>query len=67
MENFVRTHRAVCDRVGVKLAPETDKEKAFSCETSGAVLGVKYDTQTVSWNLDSEKVKCILHILYDML
>ena len=37
-ENFVRTHCAVCDRVGVNLAPKTDKETAFSCETSGTVL-----------------------------
>ena len=29
-ENFVTTHRTTCARVGVKLAPETDKEKAFS-------------------------------------
>ena len=67
MERFVDTHRAVCDRVGVKLAPKTDKEKAFSCETKGTVLGVAYDTLMRSWNLTCEKVKCILHILYDML
>ena len=46
MEDFVSTHRSVCHRVGVKLAPETDKEKAFSCETRGTVLGVIYDTNT---------------------
>ena len=51
----------------IRLAPETDKEKAFSCETAGTVLGVKYDTVTWSWNIDSEKVKFILHVLYDML
>ena len=37
-ENFVRTLRAVCDRMGVNLAPKTDKETDFSCETSGTVL-----------------------------
>ena len=52
MENFVRTHQAVCDMVGVKLAPETDKEKAFFCETSGTVLGVIYDT--VMWSVVME-------------
>ena len=31
------------------------------------MLGVVYDTLMWSWNLNSEKVKCILHILYDML
>ena len=31
------------------------------------MLGVQYDTVTWSWNIDSEKVKCILHVLYDML
>ena len=67
MESFVNTHRAVCQRVGVKLAPETDKEKAFSCETKGTVLGVIYDTNRWTWNLDSEKVKITLHDLYDMM
>ena len=66
MEDFVRTHRSTCARVGVRLAPETDKEKAFSCETSGTVLGVQYDTVTWSWNIDCEKLKVILHMLYDM-
>merc|ERR1712215_499851 len=66
MVKFVSTHRSICDRVGIRLAPETDKEKAFSCETAGTVLGVKYDTVTWSWNIDSEKLKCILHVLYDM-
>ena len=44
MENFVATHRSICARVGVQLAPETDKEKAFSCETAGTVMGVHYNT-----------------------
>ena len=67
MENFVATHRSICARVGVRLAPETNKEKTFSCETAGTVLGVKYNTITWSWNIDCEKVTCILHILYDMI
>ena len=66
MKTFVKTHRAICQRVGVKLAPETDKEKAFSCETRGTVLGVIYDSISWSWNLDSEKIKILLHLLYDM-
>ena len=49
------------------MAPETDKEKAFSCETRGTVLGVIYDTNTWTWNLDSEKVKITLRDLYDMM
>ena len=60
------THRSICARVGVRLAPETDKEKAFSCETAGTVLGVQYNTVTWSWNIDCEKVKCILHMLNNM-
>ena len=49
------------------MAPETDREKAFSCETRGTVLGVLYDTNRWTWNLDSEKVKITLHDLYDMM
>ena len=66
MEDFIKTHRDTCARVGVRLAPETDKDKAFSCETSGTILGVQYDAVTWSWNIDCEKVKIILHMLYDM-
>ena len=66
MEDFIKTHRDTCARVGVRLAPETDEDKAFSCETSGTILGVQYDTVTWSWNIDCEKVKIILHMLYDM-
>ena len=33
MEDFIKTHCDTCARVGVRLAPETDKDKAFSCET----------------------------------
>ena len=67
MENSVTTHRTTGARVGVRLAPETDKDKAFSCETSGTVLGVHYNTVTWSWNIDCKKVKVILHMLYDMM
>ena len=59
MENFVNTHRVVCARVGVNLTPDTDKEKAFSYETSGTVLivitfikdrlvNIRYEYQKVS-------------------
>ena len=67
MENFVSTHRSVSQRVGVKLVPETDKEKAFSCEARGTALGVTYDTNTWTRNLDSGKVNITLHDLYDMM
>ena len=66
IRSFVSTHRAVCDRIWVKMAPKTDKEKAFSCETVGTVLGVVYYTVTWSWNLNPERLKGILHELYDM-
>ena len=49
------------------MAPEDDKKKAFSCETSSTVLGVVYDTVLWTWNLGSEKLKGVLHDLYDML
>lgn len=66
MEDFIKTHRDTCARVGVRLAPEIDNDKAFSCETSGTILGVQYDAVTWSWNIDCEKVQIILHMLYDM-
>ena len=67
VESFVNTHHSFCQRVGVKLAPETDKENASSYETMRTVLCVIYDTNRWTWNLDSEKVKIMLHDLYDMM
>ena len=55
MEKFVTTHRATCARVGVKLAPETDKEKAFSSQTSGTILGVQYHNLVLEHRLREGK------------
>ena len=67
MEDFIKTHRDTCARVGVRLAPEIDNDKAFSCETSGTILGVQYDAVKWSWNIDCEKVQIILHMLWQKL
>ena len=41
---FHTTYKEVCKELGVKLAPEGDKDKEFGPSTEGVVLGVYYNT-----------------------
>ena len=60
LEKFVAAYRQIAADLGVKLAPTTDPEKAFSCSTSGVVLGVHYDTVSWTWSIPQEKLARIL-------
>ncbi len=44
-ERFSKTYKKVCNDLNVKLAPDCPlMDKAFTCQTRGKVLGVKFDT-----------------------
>ncbi len=54
---FIATFNVVCNNLGIPLAPLCPKfEKAFSATTRGTVLGVIFDSKTLTWNLPQEKV-----------
>jgi len=53
---FEAAFREVADAIGVKLAPTTDPDKAFSPCTKGVVLGVVYDTIDWTWSIPEEKL-----------
>jgi len=57
---FEQAYRDVAAEVGVRLAPTSDPDKAFSPTTSGVVLGVKYDSVAWTWSLPPDKLNRIL-------
>ncbi len=55
-ERFVKLYRKICGQVGVPLAPYCEKrEKAFGPGTFGTVLGINFDSESMSWSLGAEK------------
>jgi hypothetical protein len=58
---FADAYKDICDQIGAKLAPPCQNlEKAFEDSTYGTVLGVRFDTNTLSWSLSEEKKNRIL-------
>jgi hypothetical protein len=56
-------YTTVAREIGVKLAPTTEPDKAFSPCTHGTVLGVEYDTVAWTWCIPAEKLaRLILQI-----
>jgi hypothetical protein len=58
---FVEAYRSICASLNIALAPDCPKkEKAFSDSTVGMVLGILFDTVTLTWSLSDEKLDNIL-------
>ena len=51
--------------LGIKLAPEGDKDKEFGPSTEGIVLGVCYNTEYFTWYLKETKLAIILNAIQD--
>jgi hypothetical protein len=61
LQQFEAAYREVAAHLGIKLAPTTDPDKAFSATTTGVVLGVRYDTIAWTWSIPHEKLARLLH------
>jgi hypothetical protein len=57
---FESTFRTIAEDIGVKLAPTSDPDKAFSPCTRGVVLGVIYDTVEWTWSIPQDKLDRIV-------
>ena len=55
-EKFYKEYKDVCGKVGVRLAPEDDPEKAFGPSRQGVILGVDYDLRKWTWRLPRDKM-----------
>ncbi len=53
---FDSAYTTIARRLGVKLAPRDDPEKAFGPSKIGIVFGVKYDTDSWTWGIPDEKL-----------
>lgn len=56
LHQFEEAFREVADDIGVKLAPTTDPDKAFSPCTRGVILGIVYDTVEWTWSIPPDKL-----------
>ena len=60
-DDFTREYKHICREVNIELAADCPKrEKAFTCSTEGTVLGIRFNSLTLSWKLPGQKVNDIL-------
>jgi hypothetical protein len=58
---FSEAYQGICAHVGADLAPQCpQQEKAFCDSTQGTVLGIRFDTTTMTWNISRDKRARIL-------
>jgi hypothetical protein len=58
---FAEAYQDLCQHIGADLAPQCPNfEKAFCDSTSGTVLGIRFDTVSLSWSISREKRTRIL-------
>jgi len=61
---FHNAYTSLCKRIGASLAkPCPAKEKAFNDSKIGTVLGIRFNTSSMSWSISDQKVSRILHLL----
>ena len=58
LNNFVKTYRNQLSALNIQAAP-SDPEcvKAFDSSKNGEILGVRFSTESMTWNLGAQKVK----------
>jgi hypothetical protein len=67
-ERFVGLYREICAQVNIPLAPYCDKrEKAFGPGTYGTVLGINFDSESLTWSLGAEKEAGIQNVINEFL
>ena len=64
---FYNNFRATCEAVGVSLAEETDKEKAFGPSVQGVVLGIDFNLSNLTWAMPAKKARRLLALLWQVL
>jgi hypothetical protein len=63
VKRFYESYKEIAAKVGVRLADETDKDKAFGPSTTGKVLGIVYDLEQWKCWIPEDKLVIILHLL----
>jgi hypothetical protein len=67
LNNYFINTQQICGELNVPLADDCLKrEKAFTNETNRTVLGVEFDTDTLSWRLADQKIRKIQNSINDI-
>jgi hypothetical protein len=54
--DFANAYQGICAHIGAELAPPCPKlEKAFCNSTRGTVLGIQFDSMSLTWKISKEK------------
>jgi hypothetical protein len=57
-EKFVNTYKKICDELNIELAEDCENcDKAYTNETCGKVLGVRFRSTDLTWKLPEEKTR----------
>ena len=60
-ENFSTEMRRLCNAINLPLAKNCEKnEKAFENKTEGVVLGIKFNSEKMTWSLPDQKADKII-------
>jgi hypothetical protein len=63
-EEFSKVYREICETINIPLAPDCpNRDKAFTNETSGKVLGIEFNTVDLTWRLPEAKRQKVLRII----
>ena len=61
---FTETYRHLCNILNIRLADPCPKfEKAFENSTHGLVLGLYFDSDTMTWSLPQYKFSCYIRTI----
>ena len=55
LEKYFVHYREVCNKLGVKVSPTDNSSKSFESSQSGEVLGIFFQTRTMTWSFPEEK------------
>ena len=58
--NFFKSYKRVCKEVGVRLAPDTDRDKMMAPGHEALVLGIMYETIAWRWWVREDKMARIV-------
>ena len=64
VNRFYDAYRHVSNTLGVSLADETDRDKAFRASHQGKVLGISYDLGRWVWTICEDKLILLLRMLH---
>ena len=63
VNRFYEAYRSISSELGISLADESDRDKAFRATHSGKVLGIEYDLKRWVWKIPEEKLNPLLWLL----